>query len=185
MSTFPVKRHLPPKTLIWFPQAPPIMTASQVLKVVCILLIPSILRSCVHPKRQGGDRKRWGVGGRLWLVCEGAVFTYRSLGGGGLLRGASVGGAGLSTGCNCSLQKRLAEKWVPEQTFQSSPTTRLCQNTCQNLPLECITSSPSTHGYMHYSCPTYHTTHCNTHPMLKSTVNTQTFPTILAICWAN
>lgn len=43
-------------------------------------------------------------------MCEGAVFTYRSLGGGGLLRGASVGGAGLSTGCNCSLQKRFGRE---------------------------------------------------------------------------
>lgn len=40
---------------------------------------------------------------------EGAV-TYRGLGGGGLLGRAGVGGAGLSTGCNCSLQERLIEK---------------------------------------------------------------------------
>lgn len=42
-------------------------------------------------------------------MCEGAV-TYRGLGGGGLLRGAGVGGAGLSAGCNCSLQERLKQK---------------------------------------------------------------------------
>ena len=42
-------------------------------------------------------------------MCEGEI-TYRGLGGGGLLRGAGVGGAGLSTGCNRSLQGRLTEK---------------------------------------------------------------------------
>lgn len=49
-------------------------------------------------------------------MCEGAV-TYRGLGGGGLLRGAGVGGAGLSTGCNCSLQDRLTEKFIPGTKF--------------------------------------------------------------------
>lgn len=41
------------------------------------------------------------------LIC---VITYGGLGGGSLLWGAGVGGAGLSAGCNCSLQERLTEE---------------------------------------------------------------------------
>jgi len=63
VTTFPAKRPLPLRNLLWAPQPPPIMTAPQVLKVVCILWTPSILRSCVSladcpPKRQRGERTR-------------------------------------------------------------------------------------------------------------------------------
>lgn len=50
------------------------MTATQILKVVCILLFPSILRSCVHAKKTRKRQNKAGVGERLRYVHEGAVL---------------------------------------------------------------------------------------------------------------
>lgn len=184
VSTFPAERPLPPKNLIWFPQAPPIMTATQILKVVCILLFPSILRSCVHAKKTRKRQNKAGSGREALICAWGSSFTYRSLGGGGLLRGASVGGAGLSTGCNCSLQEidREMSAWT---NFSIQPNYLALSEHLVLYPQSVWSPVLPPMG----TCTTLaqliipHTATLTLMP--KSTVNTQTFPAILAICWAN
>lgn len=51
----------------------------------------------------------------------------------------------------------LSKPFNPAQLLGSVRTPSL-------LPSESMTSSPSTHGYMHYSCPACHSTLCNPHP---------------------